>query len=142
LGFVLGPPLFELFAAPVTTPGPPVIDSRALRSHLRRKVRVAGIVATARHTYTHDQRPLQFVTLEDTHGLVEVTLFPGHCPPLPYLTIGPYVAMGTVEDHHGVAVLVADTFERQREKKWDADETPIPVWGASPPEYAPASRSA
>jgi hypothetical protein len=57
-------------------------------------------------------RPLQFVTLEDEHGFAEVALFPETCPQVPYLTLGPYVASGTVEEQHGVFTLTARSFER------------------------------
>jgi hypothetical protein len=69
-------------------------------------------VATARHVITHDGRPVQFATLEDEDGLAEVTLFSGECPQVPYLTMGPYVAAGVVEEQHGVCTLAAKSFER------------------------------
>jgi hypothetical protein len=64
-------------------------------------------VATARHTFTEGGRPFQLITLEDETGLSEVTLFPGTCPQVPYLTIGPYLATGVVEEQHGVFTLTA-----------------------------------
>jgi DNA polymerase III alpha subunit len=113
LGFVVGPPLFSLFGklAP-DSPGPPLVTSQELPDHRGRRVRVQGLVATARNVFTADGRPLQFVTLEDEHGLAEVTLFPGTCPQVPYLTAGPYVAAGQVEEQLGVYTLTARTFER------------------------------
>ena len=62
--------------------------------------------------HTEDGRPLQFVTLEDEHGLVEVTLFPGTCPQVAYLTMGPYLAGGVVDDQYGVLTVTARSFER------------------------------
>jgi DNA polymerase III alpha subunit len=112
LGFVLGPPLFALFRHADVRAGPPLVSSQQLRGHADRRVRVQGLVATARHVFTEDGRPIQFVTLEDEHGLSEVTLFPGTCRQVPYLTIGPYVAAGTVEDRYGAATLTAERFER------------------------------
>jgi DNA-directed DNA polymerase III PolC len=112
-GFVLGPPLFALFRRP-EPPGEekaPLIASHQLPEYAGRTVRVQGLVATARHVFTEDDRPLQFVTLEDEHGLAEVTLFPGTCPQVPYLTIGPYVATGVVEEQHGVFTVTARNFE-------------------------------
>ncbi|MFO0928079.1 MAG: hypothetical protein U0736_13755 [Gemmataceae bacterium] len=79
--------------------------------HAGRLVRVQGLVATARNTFSADGRPLQFVTLEDEHGLVEVTLFAGTCPQVPYLTLGPYVAVGVVEERHGATTVTARSFE-------------------------------
>jgi hypothetical protein len=59
---------------------------------------------------------MQFVTLEDEWGLVEVTLFPGTCPAAPYLTLGPYLAAGVVEEQYGVLTVTARSFER-----WQGD---------------------
>ena len=92
--------------------GPPLVASHRLPEYAGRPVRVAGLVATARHVFTEDGRPLQFVTLEDEHGLAEVTLFPGTCPQVPYLTMGPYVATGVVEERYGAHTLTARGFER------------------------------
>ena len=55
---------------------------------------------------------MQFVSLEDEYGLVEVTLFPGECPAVPYLTMGPYTATGVVEEQYGVFTITARRFER------------------------------
>jgi DNA-directed DNA polymerase III PolC len=107
LGFVVGPRLMSLFR-PRLPPG--LITSRELAAHVSRPVRVAGIVATARHTPTTDGRTMQFVTLEDEWGLIEVTLFPGTCPPVAYLTLGPYLVTGTVEEHYGVRGVTATAF--------------------------------
>jgi hypothetical protein len=41
-----------------------------------------------------------------------VTLFPGGCAQVPYLTLGPYAATGVVEDRFGAATLTARRFER------------------------------
>jgi DNA-directed DNA polymerase III PolC len=113
LGFVLGPPLFALFRHADPRAGVPLVGSGQLCAHVGRRVRVQGLVATARHVFTQDGRPIQFVTLEDEEGLSEVTLFPGTCRQVPYLTIGPYVATGTVEDRYGAYTLTAERFERE-----------------------------
>ena len=116
LGFVVGPPLFSLFSL-FRRPEPPgkaapLISSNKIADYCGRLVRVRGLVATARLAHAADGRPLQFVTLEDEYGLVEVTLFPGECPHVPYLTMGPYTATGVVEELHGVITLWARRFER------------------------------
>ena len=113
LEFVLGPPLLSLFRRPLPPDkNAPLIRSDELSAYRGRRVRVYGLVATARHAFTADDRPLQFVTLEDEHGLVEVTLFPGTCPQVAYLMMGPYLASGLVDDHYGVLTVTADKFER------------------------------
>ena len=78
------------------------------------------------------------MTLEDEHGLAEVTLFPGTCPQVPYLTMGPYTATGTVEEQCGVFTLNARSFERDEttallpaRSASDGDERPVagaPGW--------------
>jgi DNA polymerase-3 subunit alpha/error-prone DNA polymerase len=113
LGFIVGPPLMSLFRRPAP-PGnaPPLIASNQIADHLGRTVRVEGLVAAARRVHTKDDRLLQFITLEDEHGLTETTLFPGECPSVPYLTMGPYTATGVIEEQYGVYTLTARTFGR------------------------------
>jgi DNA-directed DNA polymerase III PolC len=108
LGFITGPPLMALFRSRVREG----ITSRDLAANIGRRVRVSGLVATARHTPTSDGRDMQFVTLEDEWGLIEVTLFPGTCEPVAYLAMGPYTATGRVEEQFGVVTLTAEKFER------------------------------
>jgi hypothetical protein len=55
---------------------------------------------------------MQFVTLEDEWGLMEVTLFPGSCPQRPYLTFGPYLAAGTAEKQYDVLTVNAHSFQQ------------------------------
>jgi DNA polymerase III alpha subunit len=109
IGFVVGPPLLSLFRARLPRH---LVTSRELPKYVGRHVHVAGIVATARHHVTTKGRPMQFVTLEDEWGLIEVTLFPDSAPQTPYLTLGPYLAAGTVEEHYGVLTVNADSFRR------------------------------
>jgi DNA-directed DNA polymerase III PolC len=109
LGFVTGPPLMALFRERL--PGG-LITSRELADHVGRRVRLAGLVAAGRHTPTRDGRPMQFVTLEDEWGLIEAALFPGHCPPVSYLTLGPYLLTGVVERQHDVLTVTAEKMTR------------------------------
>ena len=55
---------------------------------------------------------MQFVTLEDEWGLIEATLFPGTCPPVAYLTLGPYIVTGIVEEQYGVLGVTAQRFQK------------------------------
>lgn len=109
LGFVVGEPMMAMFRSRLPRG---LVSSREVPKYVGRRVRVAGLVAAARQTTTLDGRPMQFITLEDEHGLVEVTLFPGACPLIPYLTLGPYLVAGTVEDHHGVASVAATRVQK------------------------------
>ena len=78
-----------------------------------RLVRLRGLVATARRAHTRKGGLVQFVSLEDEYGLAETSLFPGECPAVPYLTMGPYTATGVVEEQYGVFTITARSFERQ-----------------------------
>jgi DNA polymerase III alpha subunit len=111
LGFVLSYRQADVFRPRVPREGPPLVSSADVARHAGRLVRVAGTVATARLTHTEAGRPLQFVTLEDAAGLVEVSLFDGTCAQVPYLTMGPYVATGIVEDRFGACAVTARRFE-------------------------------
>jgi DNA polymerase III alpha subunit len=124
LGFLPGPPLITLFNAHLP---PDRIFTHELPHYHGKEVRVAGLVATARNTNTDAGKPMQFITLEDEHGLVDVTLFPGSCPLIPYLTAGPYVATGLVEEQYGVLSVTASRFELvqpgmgQEEVRWEEE---------------------
>ena len=75
-------------------------------------MQLAGLVATARYTPTADGREMQFVTLEDEWGLIEVALFPGTCLPAVHLQLGPYVVTGVVEEQYDAVTVTAQRFER------------------------------
>jgi DNA polymerase III alpha subunit len=104
LGFVAGPPLLSLLSEFL-----PDKRCRAaeLPDHVGRQVAVTGVVAASRQTSTEGGRPMQFITLEDETGLIDVTLFPGNAPLLPYLQLGPYQAIGVVEEQYGALTLNA-----------------------------------
>jgi error-prone DNA polymerase len=107
LGFLVGPPLLSFFRSRLP---PDLVSNRELADCVGSEVCVAGLVATARHTETADGRTMLFVTLEDEWGLVEVTLFPGVCPPVAHLNLGPYLATGRVEQQYGVISVTARAF--------------------------------
>ncbi|HEV3081300.1 MAG TPA: hypothetical protein VGY66_16080, partial [Gemmataceae bacterium] len=109
LGFVAGPPLMSLFR-PALPAG--LITSKDLPQNLGKRVSLAGVVATARLTPTTGGHTMQFVTLEDEWGLIEATLFPGTCPPVAYLTLGPYIVTGLVEEQYGVIGVTAHRFQK------------------------------
>lgn len=117
LGFVIDRPLLSVFRphnldGPAITGGIPRVSGPDLHRYLGKKVRIEGLVATARHASMGDGRSMQFITLEDEYGLADVTLFPGSCLPVPYLSIGPYEAIGTVEEQYGVHTLTASSFQQ------------------------------
>jgi DNA-directed DNA polymerase III PolC len=104
LGFVVGPPLLSLLERHL-----PAKRCRAneLEDKVGRQVVVAGVVAASRQTTTENGRQMQFITLEDETGLIDVTLFPGNAKLLPYLQLGPYQAVGVVEEQYGALTLNA-----------------------------------
>lgn len=87
------------------------IDSRALERLAGRRVRLLGIMATSRIAETATSEPMEFVTMEDEHGLFEVVLFPQvfrRCRA--YIgTLGPYEVVGKVESRYDVVAVTAES---------------------------------
>jgi DNA polymerase III alpha subunit len=107
LGFVADLPLMALLR-PRLPEG--LIRSVDLPKYKGRRIRTAGVVATGRYAYTERGLEMQFVTLEDEWGLLEVTLFPGTCPLVTHLTTGPYLVTGVVDEQFGVFTVTAEQF--------------------------------
>ena len=104
LGFVVGPPLLSLVRQFLPAER---CRARELADKIGRRVAVAGVVAASRQTTTENGRQMQFITLEDETGLIDVTLFPGNATLVPYLLLGPYQAIGVVEEQYGALTLNA-----------------------------------
>jgi len=111
-------------------------DSRALESSAGKRVRLLGIMATSRIAETAKSEPMEFITMEDEHGLFEAVLFPQvfrRCRA--YIgTLGPYEIVGKVESRYDVTVVTAESVrpydrsrsageeeERRREEKGDKE---------------------
>ena len=110
LGFLAGPPLMVLFR-PLLRKG--LQDSRwVTNTRVGHSIRLAGLIATGRHAETKNGEEMQFITLEDEWGLVDVTLFPRLCPPVPHLGVGPYIVQGEVDEQYGVLTVTARQFYR------------------------------
>jgi error-prone DNA polymerase len=92
-----------------------VTPSEALPGLAGRRVRVAGMAAAGRTTRSGDGRLMGFVTLCDESGLCEVTLFPEAFARARRLMVegglGPFVAEGRVEEHHGAVSLTTERIE-------------------------------
>ncbi|HLY08345.1 MAG TPA: PHP domain-containing protein [Planctomycetota bacterium] len=86
-------------------------DSRALEASAGTRVRLWGIMATSRIAETSSSEPMEFVTMEDEHGLFEVVLFPQvfrRCRA--YIgTLGPYEVVGRVESRYDVTAVTAES---------------------------------
>jgi DNA polymerase III alpha subunit len=95
-------------------PAPRPLDSRRLAESAGRRVRILGIMATSRIAVTAREEPMEFVTLEDEHGLFEAVLFPPvfrQCRK--YLgTIGPYEVVGKVESRYDAVALTVERIVR------------------------------
>jgi DNA polymerase III alpha subunit len=95
-------------------PGPRPFDSRGLAGSAGRRVKLLGIMATARVAVTAREEPMEFLTLEDEHGLFEAVLFPGvfrRCRGL-IGTLGPYEVTGRAEERYGAVALTAEGLRR------------------------------
>lgn len=90
---------------------PRTFDSRALEASAGKRVRLLGIMATSRIAETATSEPMEFVTMEDEHGLFEVVLFPQvfrRCRA--YIgTLGPYEVIGKVESRYDVTAVTAES---------------------------------
>jgi DNA polymerase III alpha subunit len=86
-------------------------DSRGLGASAGQRVRLLGIMATSRIAETAKSEPMEFLTMEDEHGLFEVVLFPQvfrRCRA--YIgTLGPYEVVGKVETRYDVTVVTAES---------------------------------
>lgn len=96
-------PLFYLY-------GERSSDSRLLPKRVGKRVRLVGLMATARVAMTARREAMQFLTLEDEHGLFEVTCFPKVFQRYRSLvgTLGPYVVEGRVEERYDAITLNAE----------------------------------
>jgi DNA polymerase III alpha subunit len=80
----------------------------ALDARAGARVRIAGVVASARRLAARGGRVMQFVTIEDETETIETVLFPGVYAALgdPVSQPGPFLMSGSVEDDHGDRHLV------------------------------------
>jgi DNA polymerase III alpha subunit len=95
-------------------PGPRPFDSRGLAASSGRRVRITGIMATSRVALTAREEPMEFVTLEDEHGLFEAVLFPQVLRQCRRFlgTLGPYEVVGKVETRYDAVALTAERIVR------------------------------
>ncbi len=113
-------------------PGPRPFDSRGLAAAAGRRVRLLGIMATARIAVTAKEEPMEFVTLEDEHGLFEAVLFPAvfrRCRSL-IGTLGPYEVTGKVEERYGAVALTAESIRRVNPESGIPPVPPVPRGGS------------
>jgi DNA-directed DNA polymerase III PolC len=90
-----------------------VVRSTDLPQHIGKRVTIAGFLVAARRARTTKDEFMKFISIEDRHGIVEVTLFPAAYRRLGHLlTIdGPYLVRGRVESHHGAVTLNGESLD-------------------------------
>jgi error-prone DNA polymerase len=96
------------------TSGDRPFDSRHLAASAGRRVRIVGIMATSRIAMTAKEEAMEFVTLEDEHGLFEAVLFPQvfrRCRAF-LGTVGPYEVAGRVESRYDSVAITAERIVR------------------------------
>ncbi len=95
-------------------PRPAATSREVVASRAGRPVRFAGLLAACRTAETAREETMEFVTLEDEWGVVEVTLFPAAYRRFAHLlgALGPYVVEGRVEDQYGAISVSATRVER------------------------------
>jgi len=105
--------------------GPRPFDSRNLASSVGRRVKLLGIMATVRIAVTAKDEPMEFLTMEDEHGIFEVVLFPDVFRRFRSLvgTLGPYEVVGKVESRYGAVALTADRIVPVRRGRTERVET-------------------
>ncbi|HEU4724262.1 MAG TPA: DNA polymerase III subunit alpha, partial [Candidatus Eisenbacteria bacterium] len=94
--------------------GRSVTPARDLDSHVGRRITILGWHVTSKLVHTKGDEPMEFVTFEDTTGLVDATFFPRAYERFCHLLTStrPFLLTGRVEAEHGVATLNVAHLER------------------------------
>jgi DNA polymerase III alpha subunit len=90
------------------------VPATALRAHVGELVTCVGMLTTGKPVHTIHDEPMEFVTFDDGHGLIETVIFPDvyrKVVPLLFGT-GPYALRGRVEQSYGAITLTVTALER------------------------------
>jgi DNA-directed DNA polymerase III PolC len=92
-----------------------LLDSRAIPARTGKPIRLAGVLDALRLADTNRGETMEFVSLEDEHGVFECTLFPQVYRRFAAVArdAGPYVVDGVVDDHYGSRTITASRIERR-----------------------------
>jgi DNA polymerase III alpha subunit len=104
----------------LAAPGP--VDSRVIEGSAGKRITLLGIMATSRLTETAKSEPMEFLTMEDQHGLFEVVLFPQvfrRCRRF-VGTLGPYEVTGKVESRYDSVAITAESIRALPVQRVDA----------------------
>jgi DNA polymerase III alpha subunit len=112
-----------------------------LQEHVGKEVRIAGWLTANRRAPTKDNLFMEFLTLEDETGLMEVTLFPATYQKFGHLirSAGPYLVEGRVEEQFGAVTLRAERLQEMPRAKRAAG---VELRGANPRGANPLSTPA
>jgi error-prone DNA polymerase len=90
------------------------VPATALGAHVGTLVTCVGMLTTGKPVHTIKDEPMEFVTFDDGHGLIETVIFPDvyrKVVPLLFGT-GPYVMRGKVEESYGAVTLTVTALDR------------------------------
>jgi DNA polymerase III alpha subunit len=104
--------------------------STEMHQHVGRHVLAAGMLTTAKPVHTKADEPMEFVTFDDGHGLIEAVLFPGIYGERGHVLFdqGPFIFRGKVEEEFGAVTLTVTHLDRLERAR-----TPWPLPGQSGP---------
>jgi DNA polymerase III alpha subunit len=91
-----------------------IVPARDLEKHAGERVSVLGWHVTSKLAQTKHEEPMEFVTFEDTTGLMDATFFPRAYERFCHLLTStrPFILSGRVEEEYGVCTLNVERVER------------------------------
>jgi error-prone DNA polymerase len=91
-----------------------LVKSTELHQHVGKRVLMAGMYTTGKPVHTAAHEPMQFVTFDDGHGLVEGVLFPDVYRERAHVLFdqGPFIFRGVVEESFGAVTVTVQQLER------------------------------
>ena len=94
-------------------PSDGIADSRSIRGRIGKTIRLLGMLDATRRVDTGCGDRMEFLTLEDEHGLWECTLFPSAYRRFgkqigPW---GPYLVEGKVEEQYGAITVTLNSLK-------------------------------
>ncbi|MGH7568833.1 MAG: DNA polymerase III subunit alpha [Gemmatimonadales bacterium] len=124
LGYLASRHPMTLFADTLRAVQP--VPAPQLPRHVGKLVTCAGMLTTAKPVHTVRDEPMEFVTFDDGHGLIETVIFPDVYRKVVPLLFGPgpYVLRGRVEQSYGAVTLTVtaldrlDRYARRRRLPW------------------------
>ncbi|MGH7537280.1 MAG: DNA polymerase III subunit alpha, partial [Gemmatimonadales bacterium] len=90
------------------------VPATALGTRVGKQVTCVGMLTTGKPVHTIKDEPMEFVTFDDGHGLIETVIFPDVYRKVVSLLFGtgPYVMRGRVEESYGAVTLTVTALDR------------------------------